>query len=265
MSAAARAPSRSLAIAGNDLALFLQEPIAVIVLVAMPLCVMAFGKPAYAAALASEGYPKANGAEQAVPGMALMFVFFMVTFAGLAFFREHIWFTWDRIRALPIGPREIMTGKIVLPFTLICLQQLLLFVIGGLLFHLRVKGSVGALIALDLAFDIWLVAFILATVAWCKTFQQVLAVSNLGAIVFASIGGAITPLKTLPSWAGAISPISPTYWAMHGFNSVILDGKALDAVLTPIAVLLGSAVVFAVLAAVRFNFNEAKGGVLPGL
>ncbi len=256
---------RSLTIARNDFALFMQEPIAVIVLVVMPLLVMPFGKPIYESALQQDSYPLANGAEQVVPGMALMFVFFMVTFAGLAFFREHIWFTWDRIRCLPVKPWEIMFGKSALPFVLICVQQLLLFTIGGFIFDLHIRGSLGALMVVDLSFALWLVAFILATVAWCTTFQQVLAVSNLGAIVFASVGGAITPISSLPSWADAVSPASPSYWAMRGFNSVLLDGQALHAVLLPVGVLLGSGLVFLILAAVRFRFDEPKGGVLPGL
>lgn len=256
---------RSLVIARNDLALLAQEPIALIVLVAMPLVVMAFGKPTYGAVLRQQGYPSANGAEQVVPGMALMFVFFMVTFAGLAFFREHIWFTWDRLRTLPVRPSEIMVGKVVVPFVLICLQQAILIALGVALFGLDVRGSVPALVALLLSFALWLVAFILATVAWCKTFQQVLAVSNLGAIVFAGIGGALTPIATLPGWARSISPATPTYWAMKGTNSILLSGHGFHAVLPSIAVLLGSGAVFAVLAAVRFHFEEPKGGVLPGL
>jgi ABC-2 type transport system permease protein len=256
---------RAYAIAKNDFELLIQDPVSVIILVVMPLIVMAFTKPTYAAVLKQHGYPTANGAEQAVPGMALLFIFFMVTFAGLAFFRDHIWNTWDRIRALPVRHSEIMLGKVIPSFVFICLQELIVFVIGHVFFGLHIRGSVSALVAVDLAFAVWLVTFILVTVAYCKTFQQVLAVSNLGAILFAGVGGVLTPLASLPGWAKAISPATPDYWAMTGFNSVLLNGKGLGAVTGPVAVLLGSAVVLTALAAVRFRFDAPKGGVLPGV
>jgi len=256
---------RGYAIAKNDLDLLVQDPITLIILVVMPLVVIAFIKPTYGAVLKQAGYPTANGAEQAVPGMAIMFIFFMVTFAGLAFFREHIWNTWDRIRALPVRRGEIMVGKVIPSFLFICLQQAIVFAFGAALFGLHVRGSVLALALVDMAFAIWLTVFILATVAYCKTFQQVLAVSNLGAIAFAGIGGALTPISTLPGWAKAVSPATPHYWAMKGFNHVLLEGKGLGAVITPMAVLLGSAAVLTVLAALRFRFDAPKGGFLPGI
>jgi ABC-2 type transport system permease protein len=256
---------RSLTIARNDCELLLKEPLFVIVLIAMPLVIMAVTKPTYAAVLQRQGYAFANGAEQAVPGMAIMFAFFMVTFGGLAFFREYMWNTWDRIRSLPVRNREIMLGKAGPSFLIICFQQLVLFVAGYFLFGLHIRGSLTALVAVDLAFAFWLTTFILATVALCRTFQQVLVVSNLGAIVFAGIGGALTPIQTLPGWVSPIAHLTPTYWAMRGFNSVLLDGKGMRAVLLPVGVLLGVAVVFCALAAARFRFDAHKGGVLPGL
>ena len=52
---------------------------------------------------------------------------------------------------------------------------------------------------------------------------------------------------------------------MKGFNHVLLEGKGLGAVITPMAVLLGSAAVLTVLAALRFRFDAPKGGFLPGI
>ena len=256
---------RSLAIARNDLALLRRESLFAIVLIAMPVVIITFGKSAYAAVLHGEGYKNANGAEQVVPGMALMFVFFMVTFAGLAFFREHMWNTWDRIRTLPVRDYELMIGKVVPSFLIICIQQTLVFALGFLLFGLRARGSLAALICVDLAFAVWLVAFILATVTICSSFQQVLAVSNLGAILFAGLGGALAPVSDLPSWVTPASRVTPFYWAMKGFNTVLLDGKGLSAVLVPITVLAGSAALLIVIVAWRFRLDTRKTGALPGL
>jgi ABC-2 type transport system permease protein len=254
--------ARSITIARNDFAILRQDPMAPIVLMAMPLVVMAFTKPAYSPALQSDGYAFATGAEQVVPGMAVMFAFFIVTFAGLAFFREHVWVTWDRLRSLPVSQTEIMVGKLVPQFALVVGQQLILLTAGGMLFGLTVRGSMVGLVLLVLAFALFLMGFIVATVASCRTFQQLLAVSNLGAIGFAGIGGALTPLSTLPSWASAISPATPVYWAMKGFKHILLDGEGLTSVLPSVGVLTGAGVVLFAIGARRFRFDEHKGGTL---
>lgn len=253
---------RSLEIAANDAALLLKEPTWPIILGVMPLLIIAFFRPAWAPVLQSEGYPTANGAEQAVPGAAVMFAFFVTMFASLGFFREYIWKTWDRLRSLPIHPYEIVAGKLMPAIALLVGQQVLLFGVGMLLFGLDVEGSPAALVLVDASFILWVLAFILLAVAFAHTWQQALAAANLGAIGLASLGGALTPLDTLPSWAEAIAPITPTYWAMRGFNDVLLEGEGLGAVALPVALLAGSALIMIVVASRRFRFDDVKGGTL---
>jgi hypothetical protein len=45
---------------------------------------------------------------------------------------------------------------------------------------------------------------------------------------------------------------------MRGFRSVILAGDGVAAVLFPVAVLLGMAALFALVALARFRFDDAK-------
>jgi ABC-2 type transport system permease protein len=88
----------SAAIARLDLRVVRRDSGALVFMILMPLVVMAFVKPAFRFAL-QHTHPGANGAEQAVPGMVVMFGFFAVGMTGFAFFREHGWNTWDRLRA----------------------------------------------------------------------------------------------------------------------------------------------------------------------
>jgi ABC-2 type transport system permease protein len=252
---------RSVAIARNDFEMLRQDPTAPIILIVMPLVVMAFIKPAVAPILRQEGWPGANGAEQAVPGMALFFAFYIVAFAGVAFFREFIWSTWDRLRALPIKRWEILLGKIAPTFLILCMQQLLLFTAGYLLFKLN-SSSVAGVAVIDFSFIVFMTTFILVAVAICRTFQQLLAVANLGAILFAALGGALTPMRSLPSWAADLSPITPTYWAMKGFSRVLLNRDGVHAVLLPAGILLAASLVLGMITSMSFRFNVAKSGTL---
>src|SRR5580765_3270289 len=91
-----------------------RDPVPVITYILMPLVVMAFLKPALrltTMAIDVHG----NGAEQAVPGVTVMFAFLLVSQVGMTFFRDHAWRTWDRLRSSPAGSAEIMAGKVVMP------------------------------------------------------------------------------------------------------------------------------------------------------
>jgi ABC-2 type transport system permease protein len=79
-------------------------------------------------------------------------------------------------------------------------------------------------------------------------------------VLFGAIGGALVPLNVLPGWARTIAPVTPTYWAMRGFRSVILDAQGLNGVAMPIAVLLAMTLLFAVVALRRLRFDETKIG-----
>jgi ABC-2 type transport system permease protein len=79
-------------------------------------------------------------------------------------------------------------------------------------------------------------------------------------VLFGAIGGAFVPINVLRGWARAIAPVTPTYWAMRGMRSVVLDGAGLGAIMAPVAVLLGMSALFAVIALQRFRFDEAKTG-----
>lgn len=254
--------TRALAISRNDLRLLLRDVTAPIVLVVMPLVIIAFVKPAWRPVLHAEGHSLANGSEQAVPGAAVMFSIFMVGYAGMGFFREFLGGTWSRLRAMPVRPIDLMVGKIIPVFVMLAAQQAVLFAAGALLFGLDVRGSMSALFALELAWVLWLGAFILCIVIYARTFQQVLAVSNLGAILFASLGGALTPLHTLPGWARTIAPATPVYWVMDASNKVLLDARGFSAIIASLAVLGGTTVILLMLAAWGFRFDAEKQGVL---
>ena len=248
---------RSVAVFRHELALLRRDP-SPLALVVMPLVLMAFLKPAFRFALAATDDPGANGAEQAVPGAAVTFSLFWVTQVGIVFMREHAWGTWQRLRATPSRPFEIALGKAFPTFVVIAAQLAVVFAGGGLLFDLDVGGPIAALVPVGASFALCLVALGVALVALCRTFNQLATAANVGAMIMAGVGGALTPLSVLPGWARVVAPVTPTYWAMVGFREVILDGGGVRDVVVPIGVLLAFSVCFAFLATRFFRFSDAK-------
>jgi ABC-2 type transport system permease protein len=250
---------RSWAIARHDLRILRSDPVFLLTMTVMPLIVMAFIKPAFGATtvpLAGAGVD-ANGAEHAVPGVTVMFAFFLVGNVGFGVFREHGWNTWERLRASRATPAEVMAGKVVVPLLTLAVQLAVLIGLGGLLFDLDVRGSMPAMVAVAAALALCLVCLGLLLLALARSILQLNAVSNLGTMLFAGLGGAIAPIAVLPGWARAVAPITPSYWAMRGFRDVIAGGGFAEAAL-PVAVLLGFATVFAVVAGLRFRFDDVK-------
>ena len=62
----------------------------------------------------------------------------------------------------------------------------------------------------------------------CRTIQQVSAVAFGGLVLFGALGGALVPLEVLPGLGSGCGPVTPTYWVMRGFGSVILNGRGVS-------------------------------------
>lgn len=249
---------RSWALIRHELKALVDDPGSLVFLLAMPLLMMGLMKPLFGLSLQAEGYPGANGAEQAVPGMAAMFATFTGSFAGFTFFREHGWKTWDRLRASQATTSDVMVGKIVPTLLVALIQMTALFVLGIVLFDLEMAGSILGLAMVGTAFALSMLSFGMAITALSRTSLQLNTFVNLFGIVFAGVGGALVPLAVLPEWVQSVGRFVPTYWAMDGFLGVILDGDSAFGVLAPTAILVLFTGLFTVIAAVRFRFEESK-------
>jgi ABC-2 type transport system permease protein len=247
-------------IVGHELRLVSRDPTPLLVLIVFPVITIAFLKPALQPALVQGGYPDATGAEQVVPGQAVMSAFFLVSLVTLAFFAEHGWATWDRLRASPATSLEIVVGKGLPRVAIGILEFVVVLGAGALIFDLSVRGNVLAFIPLVIAFSLCLVLLGVAATALSRTAEQASAFAFTGMVLFGAIGGAFVPFNVLPGWAQAIAPVTPTYWAMRGMRSVVLDGRGLGGVAAPTAMLLGMSVVFVCVAVGRFRFDDTKTG-----
>ncbi len=250
--------SRSRVLMRQNWALLMADPAPIVLLMAMPIVLMTFLQGTGQAVLRSAGYPHASGAELVVPGMAVMFSFFGVGYIGTAFFSEHGWGTWDRLRASQATTMEIVLGKILPSAALMLIQLVLLFAVGIVIFGMRVSGSMAGIGVMMLACVALLVAFSMLLTAVLRTQNQMMAVVNLAAMVLAGIGGALAPVDVLPGWAQAIAPASPAYWMLEGFRAVILEKGGVDATIVPAAATLAFAAGMSAIATWRFSMTDEK-------
>jgi ABC-2 type transport system permease protein len=251
---------RTAAVVGHELRLLVRDPMPVLVLVVFPLILMAFLKPTFALALVARGHEGANGAEQVVPGQTVVNAFCIVGMTSFAFFAEHGWMTWDRLRASNATSAEVIAGKALPLLGVSVTQFLVIFGISVPLFHLHSRGPLIAVFPLVASFAMCLVMLGVMITALCRTIQQASAFAFGGIVIFGALGGALVPIELLPGWAHAVAPATPTYWAMRGFRSVLLEGGGFAAVVLPCCVLIGMSCICIAVSLRRFRFSDTKVG-----
>lgn len=248
----------SWAIVRHEFRVMWTDPSTVVFLVLVPLLMVELMRRIFAGSLAVEGYSGANGSEFAVPGLAISFAAFSVSYAGFTFFRDHGWGTWDRLRATPIGSVDLIVGKLSPAVIVTILQLGLLFVLGGPLFEFRVNGSWLAIWIVIVVLALALSAFGMAVTAVSRTMQQLNALGSVGGFAMAMLGGSWVPVSTMPAWAQAVAPAMPTYWGMKAFRTVILDGGGVTEIIGPLLAMVGFGILFTVLAAAKFRLEDTK-------
>jgi ABC-2 type transport system permease protein len=229
-----------------------------VLLAVVPLVAMAFAKPLFGVFLQHEGYKGANGSEQAVPGFAILFGLYLPAYIAISFFREHGQHTWVRLRASELRMTETVTAKLLVWLVIGVVQQVTLFVGGWLLLGFHVKGSIAALSIVAASFVLDMGALGILLVGLCRTTNQVWTVGTTGSLVLAGLGGAIIPVASLPHWAATIAPAMPSYWAMRGYRSVILQSGGLVSVLLDVFVLAVFTSGFFLVGVLRLRRDETK-------
>jgi ABC-2 type transport system permease protein len=247
-------------IARNGAKLLLSDPAPIVLMVIMPVILIAFLLPSYKAQLQAQGFARANGTEQLVPGMAVMFAFMSTMLVATLFYREHAWGTWERLRASSASSLDLVLGKIAPLALCLYLQTITVFAAGRLFFGYDPNGSTAGILLVAAALVATIAGFGLLLVSVFSTMDQTLVVGNLGGMLMSGIGGALAPTSTLPAWMQAISHAMPTYWAMSAFRDLTLAHATLGAVEGRIAILLAFALGFLAVALTQFKPSDAKIG-----
>lgn len=248
---------RSFAITRNELRVLRRDPSPLIFVLAVPVLVTYVLRNGVGAILQVLGYHGAPGADFAVPAQIVTFIFFIPAFIGMSFIREHVWATWDRLRASSATSAEILVGK-VLPMCVLGLCQLAIVFSVGLALGLRVRGSTLGVALVAGALVLCVGTLGLAVTSVFTTMGQINAFGNVGSVALAGLGGALMPLAVLPPWVHHIAPATPQYWAMRGFDSLILNGDRVAAAFLPAGVLTAFAAGFGLIALWRLRFADAK-------
>ena len=197
--------------------------------------------------------PAYNSYAHSFAGMSVQFILFMGVDAGIGLLLMRQSGVWRRLRAAPLS-RAMLLGARLCGTTLIALVILtLVYAVAGLLFHVRIEGSVVGFAMIAVAFAALAAATGLMVAALGRSVAATRGIATLVTLMLVMLGGAWVPTFIFPTWLQRVTLLVPTHWAVSGLDAMSWRAQPFGAALAPTAVLLGFALVFALVALWRFE------------
>ena len=199
---------------------------------------------------------KYNGYSHSFAGMGVQFILFMGIDLGIKLLTTRRMGLWQRLRAAPLSRGFLLASQVASGALIAALLFTLIFAAGVLFFSVRIEGSMIGFMGLIIAFALMTAAFGLFIAALGKTPEATRGLAIFATLVMVMLGGAWVPSFVFPQWLQTASLVMPTRWAVDGFDAMTWRGLGWEAAWPAILVLLGFAVLFGVIAALRFDWDE---------
>ncbi len=187
-------------------------------------------------------------------GMGVMFILFGSMFGAFSLLDERRQITLARMMAAPVSRLGILGGKLGGVFVIGSLQFAVIVASTRVLFGVSWGPSVVGVVALAAAtvFAATGMAIFIASIA--KT-QGTAAGLSQGLIQgMAALGGSMIPLSAMPPAMQNFSKFTINYWAISGFNDLML-GKGAGNIVVNCLILVGIAILFMTLGVARFRYE----------
>ncbi|MBK5241049.1 ABC transporter permease [Clostridium sp.] len=178
--------------------------------------------------------------------MGFFIFFFVFLIAGVAFLRERISGTLDRILATPLKRWEIVIGYFLGFGLFVSIQTIILQVFSVYGLNVPMVGSFWAVLVINLVLAAGSLALGTLLSAFARNeFQlfQFIPIVIVPQIMFSGI----FDLRNAPIWAKVLSKIFPMTYGAEALRDVMLRGESLLDVKNDLLMLIGYAVLFLIL------------------
>jgi ABC-2 type transport system permease protein len=102
----------------------------------------------------------------------------------------------------------------------------------------------------------WVASMGLLIAVISKGEEQAILFSLIAMFLFTALGGAWFPLDVGSKIFYTVGHLTPSAWAMDGYQNILVRGLGLSSTIQPALILLGYAVLFFVLAVWRFRLRK---------
>jgi len=241
----------------NEFRLLKRDTTSPTILFILPALALLLCTPSLAAILREQGYEHAIGIELSLPAMGVMFGSLGAAFLGFAVFREHQWYTWQRLTTSPAKTWEVLIAKMSIPLSLVFFQQIFLLILCIMVydFVMPTKWFLYSINAFLFAFCV--IGIGLLATSFCKSHQKMNAILHILALILTALSGAFIPLEKMPEIIQLLAKITPSYWFVESQKDVLLDTNQTNVFISS-AVLFLQGCLFLVLASMKFEAKETK-------
>lgn len=198
-----------------------------------------------------------NGYAHSFAGMAIQFLLFAMANAGIEMLLERQRGLWKRLRSAPVSRLTLLAGRAASGAIISLLILMVSFAFAMIVFRVRIQGSVAGFFAVSIACALMASTFGLLVAALGNSPATARGVTTLAVLMMVMLGGAWVPTFIFPAWLQQFTLLVPVRWAVDGLDAMTWRGVGLSGALAPAGVLLGFAVLFGMIAAIRFRWEES--------
>lgn len=203
--------------------------------------------------VASEAAFGGNPYNQSSPGMLVMFAIFgLVTSAGILV-EERKTRTLQRMLTTAMPRGGIIAGHLLAQFVLVFAQEMLLVVFGQWVLGVNYFREPLGTLLVGAALALWVASLGLFVGVLAKSDDQVVLFSLIAMFLFCALGGTWFPLEGTGRVFAAVGGITPSAFAMTGFQNILIRGQGVAEILQPSLALLAYALGFFILSIWRFR------------
>ena len=198
--------------------------------------------------------PVPSGFNFSLPGNLVMYLMMnLLIFGGATVAAERRNGVIKRLMVHPVTRLELVMGKIYGLMLLGVVQIVFFLAVGKFLFHVNLGANLPA-VTLTLLVFAWVAGSLGVLVgSLVAEHDRVAGICVLASLLMAALGGCWWPLEIGPPVMKTIALCLPTGWALEALHQLISFGSGFDAVLLPLAVLVGFGAVANLLAARFFR------------
>jgi ABC-2 type transport system permease protein len=198
--------------------------------------------------------PELKTAIYVVPGLVgVILTMTMIMFTAMAVVRERERGTLEQLIVSPVGRIELVVGKILPYIAIGYVQMTLILLVGRLVFHVPLQGSLPLLYALASAFIAANLALGLFFSTVAKTQQQAMQMSFFWLLPNILLSGFMFPYEGMPRFAQWLATLLPLTHFLRIVRGITLKGATFGEVQGEFVQLLIILGVLLVLASTRFS------------
>ncbi len=198
--------------------------------------------------------PSLRSVNYMIPGLVgVVMVFIATLMTAVAIVRERERGTLEQLLVTPVGPVELMVGKII-PYMIIAFADFLLVMACGVfIFDVPFAGSPGLLMLLSVAFLFVCLGMGLLVSTISQTQQQAMQMAVFTLLPQILLSGFIFPLAAIPWAIRWIAYLAPLTYFLPIARGIFLRGEGLADLWIWAVILIAYAVAIVSLAAWRFR------------